>query len=604
MNNTKKIVLLAGSLVVAITVIISAVIYFNNNSYRKQLPAFPDVASLSTPVKEQLTEAQRVAQHDPTAENIGLLGMAYHSNAFYEQAGTCYQVATRKDPSAWIWNYYRGYLHQEMGDSKGAIESFNAVIRENPGVLQAWFYLGLAYQNLNETAKAEEAFKKIADITNARSAAKSVRTTYTPLPISAKFELARIYLSSGRVNEAEKILLGIVKNYHTIGAVYRLLGNVYSVKGDTLLSRKYIVRASDLPQVTTSNDTLIDRLALMSRSSQYLPKQIEEALKSSNPEWATQLFKHAFQYIPNDKYLIAKFIKHLLRIDQGKEIFPYLEKHFADFKSDPKEMISMGAQLYTYGFYAQALPYYLQAKKLQPVSNEVQANLAYCLWKTNQKEMATSLMNELVQRNKTNPAVLASEVDFLFKTGDQAKAKAYLAALRQVAPTDAKALKLQGMVTEMEGNREAALPFYEASFKKDPSDMEVITKYGNILIDKRDYQKAISMLRTALEIHPNESILLERLGTLLISCPDPKLQNIREGLELSERAFYHVSSNMLTLLSAGKNFALGNAMIGDFETASYYMKVTLNIAKNEKVSQDYMDVLLRLESEINKAIKQ
>jgi Flp pilus assembly protein TadD len=308
-------------------------------------------------------------------------------------------------------------------------------------------------------------------------------------------------------------------------------------------------------------------------------------------------------YIPDDKYLISKAIKYLLRVNMGKEALPFLEKNFNDFKDNYNEMMGIADQLFTYEFYEQAIPYYEQAKKLKPESGDMAANLALSYWRTGQKEAALKLMNEVYENYKTNPAILASEIDFLFKAGQDDQAKALLSKFRQIAPNHPKSLKLQGMMIEMEGNPMAAIPLYEASLKSDPTDPEVISKLGNILIAKREWNKAITLLRNSMKYHPNESILLERLGTLLISCPDPKLQNIPEGLELSERAFYHISSNMATLLSAGKNFALGNAMAGDFKTASYYMGITLNIARSEKVSQDYMDVLLKLESEINKALK-
>lgn len=603
MNPRKKTAVIASCVLIALVGIYYITHYLGNNAALEQLPALPDLSSYSSPIQEQLTQAQQKVLDDPSAENIGQLGMAYHTNVFYEQAAKCYEVALKKNPKQWIWNYYLGYLYQEMGDSKGAIDNFNAVIRQNPEILHAMYYLGSAYLNLNEGAKAEEMFKNIAQATKLPSYSKSIRTTYTPLPIAAKFELARMYISSKRVDEAEKLLLGIIEKTHTVGPVYRLLGDVYREKGDLELSQKYILRASDLPQVTTINDTLADRLSLISRSTQYLPKQIEEAMKSANPEWATRLFDQALKYTPEDKYVVSKYIKHLLRMERGKNAFAYLQKHFDDFKNDYKEMAAMGDQLFTYSFYAQALPYFVQAEKLQPGNIDVQANLAYCYWKTGDKQSALNVMDALYEKNKGKVDVLAKEVDFMFKAGQKDKAGSYLTTFKQLAPSHPKLLKLEGMVCEMEGKREAAIPLYEAAFKGDPKDIEVTSKLGNILIEKRDWGRAISLLRTSMQYNPNESILLERLGTLLISCPDPKLQNIPEGLELSERAFYHVSSNMATLLSAGKNFALGNAMIGDFDKASYYMRLTLNIAKSEKVPQDYMNVLLQLDSEIKKASK-
>jgi len=112
------------------------------------------------------------------------------------------------------------------------------------------------------------------------------------------------------------------------GPLYRLLGNIYAAKGDSVLSRKYITRAQDLAIGTTVNDTLIDRITLISRSELYLPKQIDEANKSNNPEWASILFDHALQYLPDNKHIIAKAIKFFLQMNKGEKAMPYLDKNF------------------------------------------------------------------------------------------------------------------------------------------------------------------------------------------------------------------------------------------------------------------------------------
>ncbi len=604
MNKTKKLAIIAPSAVVALAIILIATKFVINNSYRNQIPALPDFSNLSVPIQQQLTLARKLAYDHPTADNIGKLGMAFHSDAYYDQAKQCYKLAIRKDKSKWIWSYYLGYLYQEMGDSKGAIENFNSVIKEDPKVLQVWYYLGKAYQNLGSGGMAEAAFNKIANLRFDNSNEKSIRVNYSSFPISAKFELARIYLTTNRLDEAEKILKDVVQGNHTIGPVYRLLGNVYSAKGDSVLSKKYIVRAQDLAEVTTLNDTIIDRLSLISRSELYLPKQIDDAMKSANPEWAQKLIGHSLLYIPNDKYLISKAIKFFLRMNNGKKALPYLEKNFNNFNDNFNEMRDVAELLYINGFYSQALHYYAQTKKLKPGSTDQMENFALCYLKNNEKASATNLMNELYETNKNNPTVLASEVDFMIKTSDKEKAKYYLAKFRQIEPSSAKVLKLSGVVAQMEGNENAAIPLFEAAFRSDPTDLETAQKLGNFYIEHRMWSQAIALLRSSMKYHPNESIPLEKLGTLLISCPDPKLQNIKEGLELSERAFFHISSTITTLISAGKNLALGNAMLGDFKNASYYMGITLKIAKGENVPQNYMDGLIKLANEIKRLSKQ
>lgn len=599
MNKAKKLPFVISGTIVVLIILFFVYRFFVNQSPVSQLPKMPDSNSLSEPIKQQLLYAEKKAASHPTAENIGQLGMAYHSCAQYEQARKCYELAIGKDRSEWVWSYYLGYMDQEMGDSKGAIENFSTVLKQNADVTAAWYYLGEANQNMGQGKEAEEAFNKIKDSTVSNAKGKPVRVNFSTFPVAAKFELARIYLNTNRLDEAEKLLQGIVGVNHTIGPVYRLLGNVYSAKGDTALSKKYITRAADLAEVTTLNDTLIDKLALISRSELYLPKQIDDAMKSGNPEWAQRLCDHALQYLPNDKYMISKAIKFYLRMNSGKKALPYLDKNRENFSDNFNEMVDVGNLLYGNGFYQEAIPYFAQSVKLKPESTAQVENYALSYWKASQKDSAMQVMNRLCQRHKTDPEVLAGEIDFLLQSGDKNQASSYLAKLRQVAPTHAKTCKYSGIQLQSEGNQQAAEQNYEASFKKDPTDLDVIQKLGDMFIERREWGKAISLFRNALKVHPNDSHVLERLATLLISCPDPKLHNIPEGLDYAGRTFYHIASTLNTLMAAGKDLTIGYAMLGDYQKAQYFIRITINIAKSQKVSPDYLNTLLQLEQGIN-----
>ena len=42
------------------------------------------------------------------------LGMVFHSGSFYDKAAQCYKLTIKRDKSAWIWDYYLGYLSKEQ----------------------------------------------------------------------------------------------------------------------------------------------------------------------------------------------------------------------------------------------------------------------------------------------------------------------------------------------------------------------------------------------------------------------------------------------------------------------------------------------------------
>jgi len=598
MGRTKKFGLWVTFALIALGAVFFTVRLVRTNQYRNQIPELPELTALSAPLMEQLSVAHSIALQNPGSYNLGMLGMTFHSDAFYEKAKQCYNLAIKKDNSRWIWKYYSGLIENELGDSKASIDIFTNVIQENRKAYTAWYYLGKAYQNTGSEDKAKEAYNKIAYLPDNETAVRTLRINYMSVQSLAKFELARIYLSSNKTNEAEKLLLDIVKTNHSIGPVYRMLGNVYSSQGASELSQKYLTRAQDLSDVTSIADTLADKLALMSRSELYLTRQIEDAVKSANPAFALEIIKHALKYLPDDKYLISKAISFFLRMDMGEYAIQYLDKHFSYFRDDPNEMSEVADMLYRNGFYTQSLPYFARAIELKPENNELRASYSLSCWKDNKRNSSFLMMNDLFERNRKDIKVLANVVVFMIITGDNNKAKTFLAIFKQAAPDNAKVPKLAAMIAESEGNQLRAISLYEDSFKRDPDDPETARKLGILLIKNEMWGKAKELFMIALDHHPNDPYLLEKSGTLLVTCPDPKLRNIDEGLELSERAFFHISSPSNTMISAARTLALGNAIKGNFRDANYYIRIAVRMAQEEKAPQDLIEGLKQLADKI------
>ena len=142
-------------------------------------------------------------------------------------------------------------------------------------------------------------------------------------------------------------------------------------------------------------------------------------------------------------------------------------------------------------------------------------------------------------------------------------------------------------IAEQAGNYKEAIRLYESSFNKDPEDLSTIRFLGNLLFRQKMWEKYIKHFRTALEYHPNDPYLLERLGTMLVSCPDPGWRNTLEGRDYSERAFIHTTSRSITLVSAGRSLALAYAELGDKQNATTVIRMTINIARRDNISESY-----------------
>lgn len=199
------------------------------------------------------------------------------------------------------------------------------------------------------------------------------------------------------------------------------------------------------------------------------------------------------------------------------------------------------------------------------------------------------MLDELLQENGDDPDVLADIADILFfNLRDREKALSYLARLERVVPAHPKVQKISAGLAEEQGKYREAIRLYESSFRGDPEDLTTIKYLGNLLYDQKLYERSISHYREALGYHPNDPYFMEKLGTLLVACPDTSLRNYQEGREYLERAFIHVSSRPNTLVSAGRSLAWTYAKLGDKENAVSTITQTINIGRLENVSASYL----------------
>jgi tetratricopeptide (TPR) repeat protein len=592
MSKKIKSILYSGGGILVLGLLFLLAKSISDNKYRRQLTALPDMQNMSAPVREKISAAFITAKSNPTARNIGRLGMTFHSNSLYDKAAECYKLAIRKNRTKWVWNYFLGYLDREMGDNPGVIENFTEVVRKNPKDYLAWYYLGEGYQSIGTYDKAEIIYKKImSDSKENASSLNSLHRDNFPLRTYAMFQIANIYLNTHKLDLAEKTLKEITENQKTFGQAYRLLGNVYSQNGDETLSKHYITRAGDLRIYTPPVDTLADNLSWMSCSDLYLLKQVDDADKGGYPNFALELVNTGMVNMPDNKFVISKALKLYLSRGMNNQALPYFDKHLQYFNDDINEVRTVADLCTKRGLYPQALKYYCQALKLLPDNIDIQLAIVLCLGNEGKKQEAVESMNKLVERNKETLKVLTNGMYIMILMGEKEKGLSYLKRLKELFPSNPKVLQLSGQALEQEGNNEKALALYEESFNRNPEDWATSRYLGDLLMKLKMWQRSISHYRKSLEYFPNDPYALDRLGTLLVMCPDTKLRNISEGREYSERAFINKSSPPLTVISSGRCLSESYAALGDTENAYKYLDTTISMARHENVSQDILDEL-------------
>jgi tetratricopeptide (TPR) repeat protein len=127
--------------------------------------------------------------------------------------------------------------------------------------------------------------------------------------------------------------------------------------------------------------------------------------------------------------------------------------------------------------------------------------------------------------------------------------------------------------------------------------MAVIQALGSCLLRLKMWSAAIDHYQKSLSYFPNEPYLLEKIGTLLITCPDQKLRNIEEGKRFSERVFIHKACTPDLTIASGKSIAIAYASEGDFKNAGTYIDWILNVAQTQKAPEQTVTELVNLRKE-------
>jgi tetratricopeptide (TPR) repeat protein len=304
--------------------------------------------------------------------------------------------------------------------------------------------------------------------------------------------------------------------------------------------------------------------------------------------------------MPDNKYLISKFIKLYLMMNMGNQPSQLLEKHLSLFKDDYNELSSMGYMLYLKGMYKPSLDYYRVAQRLRPDDAQVESSIILCIWKSVGKKTAVDSTLNWLAKNPSDSKVLTEGTGLLINLKETDKAAIYLSKLKRLAPREFTTISLSGKMEESKGNLAEAEKFYTDALKIKPDDLSNERNLINVLLEGKKWDKGIAMLRESLRYHPNEPFLLERLGTLLVSCPDRQFRNISEGKEYSERAFIHTRSESSTLVSAGRSLAIAYAMLNDRKNAISVLQMTINLAKREGVSREGLAELQRFLESLRK----
>jgi tetratricopeptide (TPR) repeat protein len=195
-------------------------------------------------------ESIKISDQNPRMHEI--LGLIYAVRRSYQNALPELEIAARQAPDNPQVRYFYGRNLYTTGHYPEATKEFLACLHLNPKHVRALENLGLCYEALGEFSKAVDSYKQAITLRSAEPNSKDVEAyayygtlqarlgqnteavatlqkalSINPRSFRANYELGKLSLDHGDLDQAERYLFAAVKLVPTFSQTYYLIGRMY-----------------------------------------------------------------------------------------------------------------------------------------------------------------------------------------------------------------------------------------------------------------------------------------------------------------------------------------------------------------------------------------
>lgn len=548
--------------------------------YSGDIPKPPNLSGYPTSMTKYIEEVYAETLDKPYSdEMVGELGMVYHSNFFYKEAQSSYEVAKSLNNGEWRWYYYIALINEELGDSKATVDNLERVVEINPEITNAWFNLGNSYLKQSMLEEAEIAFVKVKNMKEFNFDSNIPNKGAFPLDAYARLNLGRIYLNEAKYETATSELTSLIKEFPRFGPGYRLLGQLLIKTGKNNEGTKLTVRAGDFDGYQPPSDPIFNELILKSQNTDYILKQIDIAIKSENSEWAEILCKHILEYNPNDieatsKYILVKLIKF-----DYEGLGDKLKTYYDFYSENHRKLMDMAKTLYRWNVNKFAVKYLERVIEIAPREMEAYSLYIRILTKNKIDDNVITLCKNALEIDPQNSELRTEYGRMLTLLGKEKEAKREFNLALKYNPKNEAALILLGIIAQEKGEVNSALQYFRKSVMVNPLNITTSLNLGNYYLELKKWDNALELFEKSLVDSPNNIDLLERLAWIKAACPDSRIRNGMEAVELGQRISLIRKSNASQDIKCGITLAVSYAEVGNFDRAN---RVLINLIGRAK----------------------
>ncbi len=479
----------------------------------QDFPKLPDLQTAKPGLRELLESADKEARRHPaSAEAMGKLGMAYHSNQFFDQAARAYRIAARLAPGDYQWVYCQAFLQEENGNEKEQLKSLQQTVRLKPGYAPALLKLADSYFKLDKLDEAAHYYEIAAKLPDAGAS------------LPATFGLGRVAARRQEWNKVIEIIAPLSRSYSYLLPPYELLQEAYQALGQTdkAAEARQSGALTKWKFVPPPEDPLNEQLAAVCFSSTRLLKQAGLLSRMGRPDRAIEVARRAAQSDPTDP-VIPYFLAHTLLTffgDQPAAIDEALKQLGECLRLKPDDLLPLWSTADDF-FKTPKPPAAVErlSAYLRPHANQPDAHyyLGLVADAQGQTGEAVAQYQAALKINPNDSAVHNKLGQILLNAGKVDEAIAHFQKSVQLNPLNAGARLNLGIALMQRGNSAQGMKEFSELLRVNPRDAETHFCMGFALLDLKRTDESIAHFREGLRYKPDDASAHHGLGTALLA---------------------------------------------------------------------------------------
>jgi len=393
--------------------------------------------------------------------------------------------------------------------------------------------------------------------------AQKVQSTEKEAQLEGRFIEANREYIIGRYDQAEKILLAVIKENETIAAAHFELAKVYEAKGDDQKAIGSLNRAITLDK--TNKWYLIRKLKLLDKMSDHVEAaKVGEALINFEPNNPENYYDKAYHELQAENSTAALATLDKLQVKLGpqiaiaeKKIMIYQALQQEDkiietintlvlsFPENVKVLQMKASYLVNHNKANEATEIYKKILSLDPSNVEAKIAMSAGL-KVEGKdvEFINSLKELFINKNVAFDTKIKELVPYIQKVADKkdrALAASVLDALLLLDKTDPKNAKTYAAMGDIYQNIDSiktAIQMYTKAVNLDQSVFSVWEQLLYLLNQTRDYSRMLNTAKGLTDIFPvlSSAYYWVALSYNKTNNPAEALKNCKSGLEMARRS--------------------------------------------------------------------